>query len=178
MPAVHTVGFNFILGSFNLYGFLHRKMMKGCGILKFTPYLLFIWCAFILVAGCTYDAHAFLYDQVIGFNFEVAPNFHDLLITNDIHLTKEFYVIQKMGHIFAFAVLYFLLLSWIKRNVTAFILCGMFALYTEILQLYFSRNGRIFDVGVDLLGILLSYLMCKIILLSSKGYKASGEICK
>ena len=131
-----------------------------------------------LVAGCTYDAHAFLYDQVIGFNFEVAPNFRDLLITNDIHVTKEFYVIQKIGHIFAFAVLYFLLLSWIKRNEIAFILCGMFALYTEILQLYFSRNGRIFDVGVDLVGIVLSYLICKIFLLSSTEYKATGEICK
>lgn len=153
-------------------------MMKGCAILKFAPYLLFIWAAIMLVAGCTYDAHAFLYDQVIGFNFEVAPNFRDLLITNDIHVTKEFYVIQKMGHIFAFVVLYFLLLSWIKRDGTAFILCGMFALYTEILQLYFSRNGRIFDVGVDLVGILISYLICKFILLNSNGYKATGNVCK
>lgn len=141
------------------------------------PYLLFVWAVIMLVAGCTSDAHAFLYDQVIGFNFEVAPNFLDLLITNDIHLKKEFYIIQKIGHIFAFGVLYFLMLSWIKRNGTAFILCGMFALYTEILQLYFSRNGRIFDVGVDLVGILLSFLLCKIISSKSntnKGYQASG----
>ena len=102
----------------------------------FAPILVFIWAFIILVAGCTSDAHAFLYNQVIHFHVELAPNFRDLLITNDIHFIKEFYVIQKIGHIVAFGILYFFLLHWIKRQVSAFILCGSFALYTEILQLF------------------------------------------
>ena len=129
--------------------------------LYFPPFLVFIWTFIILVAGCTSDAQAFLYNQVIHFQVEFAPNFRDLLITNDIHFTKEFYVIQKIGHIVAFGILYFFLLHWIKRHGNAFILCGTFALYTEILQLFFSRNGRFFDVGVDMVGILISYFLSR-----------------
>jgi VanZ family protein len=129
--------------------------------LYFAPFLVCIWAFIILVAGCTSDAHAFLYNQVIHFQVEFAPNFRDLLITNDIHFKKKFYVIQKIGHIVAFGILYFFLLHWIKRQVSAIILCGSFALYTEILQLFFSRNGRFFDVGIDMVGILITYFLCR-----------------
>ena len=134
----------------------------------FAPFLVFIWAFMILVAGCTSDAHAFLYNQVIHFQVEFAPNFRDLLITNDIHFTKEFYVIQKIGHIVAFGILYFFLLHWIKRHGSTFILCGTFALYTEILQLFFTRNGRFFDVGIDMVGILITYFLCRNLYVNSK----------
>lgn len=134
----------------------------------FAPFLLFVWAVIILIAGCTSDAHAFLYEQVIEFNVKIAPNFRDLLITNDIHISNEFYVIQKIGHISAFGLLFFLLLNWIKRFKIALFLCGMFAFITEVLQLFFNRNGRLFDVGIDIVGILFSYVWCKAILLKSK----------
>lgn len=125
------------------------------------PLLLLFWIVTILVAGCTADAHAFLYEQAISFHLDVTPNFRDLFITHDIYLEKEFYVIQKIGHISAFGLLFFFLFATIKRLGHAFILCSMFAFFTEILQLYFQRNGRLFDVGVDMIGILLAFLLCK-----------------
>ena len=136
--------------------------------LYFAPFLLFVWAVIILIAGCTSDAHAFLYEQVIEFNVEIAPNFRDLLITNDIHITNEFYVIQKIGHIYAFGLLFLLLLNWIKRYKITLMLCGTFAFMTEVLQLFFSRNGRLFDVGIDIVGILFSYVLCRAIFLKTK----------
>ena len=97
----------------------------------------------------------------INFHLNEAPNFRDLLITHDIHLHKEFYIIQKIGHIAAFGLLFILLLATIKRFTYAFILCSLFAFFTELLQLYFQRNGRLFDVGVDILGILIALFLCK-----------------
>ena len=37
----------------------------------------------------------------------------------------------------------------------------MFALLTEVLQLYFNRNERFYDVDVDKIGMLAGYLMCQ-----------------
>jgi len=136
--------------------------------LYFAPFLLFFWAVIILIAGCTSDAHAFLYEQLIEFNVEIAPNFRDLLITNDIHINNKFYVIQKIGHISAFGLLFFLLLNWLRRFNIALMLCGTFAFMTEVLQLFFSRNGRLYDVGIDIVGILFSYVMCRAIFLKTK----------
>lgn len=72
----------------------------------------------MLVAGCTFVVHDFLYDQVMGFIIKVGPNFRDLLITNDIHLTKF-----KKWDIFLLSQYCTFFLSCIKRDGTAFILC-------------------------------------------------------
>ncbi|WP_269049808.1 VanZ family protein [Sporosarcina sp. G11-34] len=96
------------------------------------------------------------------FKFESAPLFSDLFIISDIHLTSEFYLIQKIGHMAAFGLLYLFLFHWIKKPRLAFFCCGLFAFTTEVLQLYFNRNGRLFDVGIDLVGIFLAYLLSRI----------------
>lgn len=122
-----------------------------------------LWAVVIVVAACTADAHAFLYEQVIQFSFETAPNYGDLLIVSDIHLTKEFYLIQKVGHMFTFGVMYFLHLLWMRNAGTALVLTGLFAGFSEVLQLYFNRNGRLFDIGVDMVGICAAYFICTIV---------------
>lgn len=135
--------------------------MKGNFIVNVYPVLTFWWAVFIIIAICTSDAHAFLYEQVVQFHFESAPDFIDLLITSDIHLTQDFYLIQKIGHMITFGILYVFHLLWTKSTGTAFVLTGIFAAFSEVLQLYFNRNGRFFDVGVDLVGISLALLICR-----------------
>ena len=120
-----------------------------------------LWACFMLVAGCTASAHAFLYEQQISFSPNRAPDYFDLWITSDIHLTKEFYVIQKIGHIMAFSFLYLLVFRSTKKAGFSFLLCGIFAFLTEVMQLHFNRNGRFFDVGVDILGILIIFVVCQ-----------------
>ncbi|MDS9472627.1 VanZ family protein [Sporosarcina pasteurii] len=128
--------------------------------MKSTPYFTLLCAAFILVAALTSDAHAFLYYQKVSFKLNASPIFSDLLITSDIHLNSKFYLTQKLGHISAFGFLYFLLYLWIRKPNKAFVICTLFALSTEIIQLYFGRNGRLYDVGIDMIGVGLAYLVC------------------
>ena len=128
------------------------------------PLFVFLWAVFIMVATSNSDPQAFLYEQRVQFRFRLDPDFKDLLITSDIHLTSEFYLIQKTGHILVFGILYVLHFLW-KRNVsTALLLTGIFAAFTEVLQLYFYRSGRIFDVGVDLVGISIAFFISRAII--------------
>lgn len=117
--------------------------------------------AFILVATCTSDPHAFLYQQVVSFKIDSSPVFADLFIIGDIPLTSGFYLIQKTAHVLGFGLLYILLLRGFNNMKIAFVISGSYAFLTEVLQLYFSRSGRLVDVGIDLMGICLAYLLCK-----------------
>ena len=124
------------------------------------PLLPFVWAVVIFICTCNLDpvsiwTHPFL------FQFNVTPKWSDLLITSDIDPTDHFYLFQKVGHFTAFGLLYALLFNWIRKYKTAFILCGSYAILTEILQLFFYRDGRLFDVLIDLTGISLSLLICK-----------------
>lgn len=114
-----------------------------------------------MVATCTSDAQAFLYDQTVNFRFERTPNYVDLFILNDIHLTRKFYLIQKTGHMITFGIMYCFHLMWMKSFGSAFVCTGIVAAFSEVLQLYFNRSGRLFDIGVDLVGIFLAYFICK-----------------
>lgn len=67
-----------------------------------------------------------------------------------------------MGHFFGFFVLA-LLASSFGKNTSALYGCAAYAGLTEILQLFFYRGGRIYDVINDSLGILLAYLLCLIL---------------
>ncbi|MDW0116081.1 VanZ family protein [Sporosarcina thermotolerans] len=133
----------------------------------FTRTLTLIWIFFILVAGCTYSAHAFLYNQVIHFTPLFDPTFADLLITTDFNWTSRFFWIQKFGHMTAFGIMYILVLSSIQKEKKSLIICTVFALITEIMQLFFGRNGRFYDVGIDFIGIFVSFAVCHFLL---RGY--------
>lgn len=119
-----------------------------------------LWAVMILVGSCTSDPQLFIYNQYVNFDFQSDVNFRDLFIISDFQLTSTFFLFQKIGHFAGFALLFFLLFNWIKSYRFTFVLCVMFALITEVLQLYFNRNGRLYDVGVDTLGLVAGYLMC------------------
>ncbi|MGB5947494.1 VanZ family protein [Paenisporosarcina sp.] len=119
-----------------------------------------LWAVMILVGSCTSDPQLFIYNQYVNFDFQSAINFRDLFIISDFQLTSTFFLFQKVGHFAGFALLFFLLFNWIKSYRFTFVLCVIFALLTEVLQLYFNRNGRLYDVGVDSIGLVAGYLMC------------------
>ncbi|MGX6443690.1 VanZ family protein [Neobacillus sp. K501] len=62
---------------------------------------------------------------------------------------------QKLGHIVAFFILTVLLVKCIYSKSLALLLSISYAALTEVLQLFFTRDGRIFDIGFDGIGILL-----------------------
>ena len=114
----------------------------------------------ILVGSCTSDPQLFIYNQYVNFDFQSDVNFRDLFIISDFQLTSTFFLFQKIGHFAGFAFLFFFLFNWIKTYRVTIVLCVIFALLTEVLQLYFNRNGRFYDVAIDTTGMVAGYLMC------------------
>ncbi|WP_438315722.1 VanZ family protein [Sporosarcina sp. FA9] len=141
---------------------------KGRHALFLTRLFTLLYMLIILVAICNADPHAFLYDQVVSFNINPSPTFSDLFLVEGIYLTSSFYLIQKVGHLSVFGLLYIFLLRGFNNTKTALLVSIIFAFSTEIAQLYFNRTGRLVDVAIDLIGILLAYYLCKKIYGTSK----------
>ena len=125
---------------------------------KFLLATLF-WAAGILIVMCTSSAQAFMYEQTLNYEVNFMPDFSDFFITSDVGLTDAFYLLQKAGHILSFGILYILIFNWLHNHHKAFVLCILFAFCSEVLQLFFERNGRLFDVSVDLIGMFLAYML-------------------
>lgn len=123
-----------------------------------------LWALVIVIATCNNDAQAFLFDQEVHFSFTAAPNFSDLLVLHDIDFGDDFYLLQKTGHFLSFALLYVLLFNWLKKRSTAFYISVAFALFTEVLQLYFERDGRLFDACIDVLGAFCALIFVNVLL--------------
>ena len=122
---------------------------------KYIPVIL--WALCILLATNNYNFQSLLFAQEIGFNIRLFPDLSDLFITSDIHLDSKTYVFQKMGHALSFGILFLILAKTINSNTKAIILCSLFAFFTEFLQLFFERSGRLSDVLIDIGGIYLAY---------------------
>ncbi|MBT2726179.1 VanZ family protein [Bacillus sp. ISL-75] len=116
---------------------------------------ILLWAAAILILTCTADFSELMASGKIRFEWVGDPNFSELLFPLPLELSRDF-LLQKCGHVFAFLILTFLLQTKFHSKAFILILAIAFALLTEILQLYFSRDGRMFDIGFDLIGILFA----------------------
>jgi VanZ family protein len=116
---------------------------------------IFVWCVAILIFTCTSSFHDLIQLGVLRFRLESQPTFSDFLSPLPYELSKEF-LLQKVGHILVFQVLTILLLMKFKSHLMILAMAASFAALTEILQLYFNRGGRAFDIGFDLIGILMA----------------------
>jgi VanZ family protein len=116
---------------------------------------IFIWCTAILIFTCTSSFHDLIQLGVMKFRWDGQPTFSDFLSPLPYDLSKGF-LLQKLGHIIAFQVLTILLLMKFRTHMMILAMAASFAALTEFLQLYFNRGGRAFDIGFDLIGILLT----------------------
>jgi len=115
------------------------------------------WALCILLATNNFSFPHLLFAREIGFNFRLFPDFSDLFIISDINLTSKIYLFQKVGHAMSFGILFLLLSRAILENRKTIILCNLFAFFTELLQLFFERSGRLSDVLIDIGGIYFAY---------------------
>ncbi|MEH7886709.1 VanZ family protein [Bacillus sp. JJ1609] len=112
--------------------------------------LLAFWTMAVLLMTCTTGFELENNMLQLYFSWTSKPEFEDLFLRLPIELTEPF-ILQKVGHLFAFVILGFLLKMQTSTDKTIlFSLC--FAMLTEVLQLYLSRGGRLFDVAFDLIG--------------------------
>lgn len=125
--------------------------------MRFPLFLVVLWALVILAVMSTSDAYAFLVDQVVEYQINLQPNFLELLKFSDVAFNDAFYLAQKTGHLLSFGILYILTFIWLKQTFYSWFLCTSFAFFSEVFQLFFDRNGRLFDVGIDLIGIFLAH---------------------
>jgi len=123
--------------------------------------LVLIWGMILGVHTWTDNLDALLRLQSIGFKWVPHPNFLDFFNLNDITKIHHYFLIVKTGHFIGFALFDFLLFNWKRNHKWSLLISFLFALLTEILQLFFGRDGRLYDVVIDTSGAFTVYYMIK-----------------
>jgi VanZ family protein len=118
-------------------------------------FLILVWCAVILLFTCTASFHDLVQYGIVRFQWSGEPEFAMFFSPLPDGLSSGI-IIQKVGHVITFHLLTLLLLLKLRSRITILLLAASFASLTEILQLYFTRSGRLVDVGLDLIGILIA----------------------
>lgn len=117
--------------------------------------ILIIWGSMILLLTATSDFSSLIegHPQMM-FDWDTRPRFEQIIELPQ-SLTQG-YTMQKLGHIACFYILANLTSSTSVKN---FIWLLLFACFTEFLQLYTGRSGRLLDVGYDVIGIYLGLMV-------------------
>ncbi|MGE6754551.1 VanZ family protein [Rossellomorea sp. NPDC071047] len=133
--------------------------------------LAFIYSIFVIIMTCTQNITKLAVEGP-SFQWNPEPDFLRFFDFHSYPFHSQTYLFQKSGHVIAFYFLAFMIHFTIRKGSIGFILSVAFALFTEIAQLYFSRTGCLLDVGYDVLGISLYFILYtvnqKIMVLSSK----------
>lgn len=116
--------------------------------------LILFWAAAIFVLTCTASFSELMESGIIRFQWNGNPQLTEFFspMPNQLH---EDFLRQKIGHIGSFGVLTILLLSKYRSQKWILLITLFYSGLTEFLQLFFTRDGRLFDIGFDLIGILL-----------------------
>ncbi|MDL1162346.1 VanZ family protein [Yersinia pestis] len=120
-----------------------------------------IWALALFVFTCSLNFQLLIQYHIVNFRFNPSPDWSELTKL-DFQWYSSDWILRKIGHFIGFFILA-LLASDFGRRRTAFFWSVAYAALTEILQLFFFRGGRIYDVINDSLGILLAYLLCMIL---------------
>jgi len=122
-------------------------------------FLTLIWACILFIFTCSVNFHMLIKYQFIDFQINPAPDWLELL-KSDYQWSDTEWLQRKAGHMLGFFILA-LLGSKFGKYRSAFYLSVLYAAVTEILQLYFFRGGRIYDVFIDTVGVLLAFLFCR-----------------
>lgn len=153
---VMDVFFCYFLHHVIVYVVIHRHVRYKGGYVM-NRLLLAGWILFILISVCTESFSGMVMSQTVAFHFQPHPDLSHVLDMDFTELTIPEVAIQKSGHAFSFFVLTYLLWKQIGSIKLAIAVSFMFAFFTEVLQLFFSRGGCIRDVLIDAVGIVLFY---------------------
>lgn len=137
---------------------MRLEVLKGRQF-KIVPVI--IWGIILLVHTWTSNLGLLFRDQAISFKWVVSPDYLSFFYLQDISTIHHYFIIVKTGHFIGFAIFDYLLYRWLKNHKWSIMISITFALMTEILQLYFGRDGRLYDLVIDSLGILTVYFILK-----------------
>lgn len=117
--------------------------------------LIILWAGAIFIFTCTADFTSLMESGMIQFQWDGQPDPSKLFSPLPAELSPHF-LLQKLGHLSAFFILTILLQARFHSKLSTLIIAISYAALTELLQLFFTRDGRLFDIGIDTIGILLA----------------------
>ncbi|WP_256239260.1 VanZ family protein [Bacillus sp. EB600] len=123
--------------------------------------LVIVWGMFLGMDTWTDNLGALLRFQTIGFKWVSSPDFLSFFYWTDISKIHHNFVIVKIGHFLGFGMFDFLLFNWKQSHKEALGISFTFALLTEVLQLFFGRDGRLYDLLIDSFGAMSVYFIVK-----------------
>jgi hypothetical protein len=132
-----------------------RGLMKRRGI------LVLVWTIILGVNTWTENLGDLLRLHSIGFKWNPSPNYLSFFYFEDISEIHSHFIIVKIGHFIGFAIFDLLIFNWTRNHKWSLVLSISFAVLTEILQLFFGRDGRLYDVIIDSLGVFTVYSILK-----------------
>lgn len=116
-------------------------------------FLVIFWLIFIFMATCTDDVHAILHEQSVSFTFQPKPAWQEFNFFYPVEQISDF---EMIGHFLLFFVLTILLSETNARTRTIIIFSVLYAMLTEVLQLFFNRGAELYDIMADILGIMVA----------------------
>lgn len=139
----------------------------------FRAMFLIIWAGVIFLLTCVSNFRELTNSREIEFTFQGSPDLS--MFFSKIPVLTDGFVIQKMGHILAFLFLAIIVYSCFQSYYITFCVCVFYGFITEFLQLYFSRGGRLFDVGIDAVGVLIGIFYTVIVMHLKRNAEAKDE---
>ncbi|WP_151736527.1 VanZ family protein [Paenibacillus tengchongensis] len=116
-----------------------------------------VWGALLFVFTCAADSSFWSVPEIPYFQWTPYPDFRKMTVI-DVMATSQF-IIRKIGHCFGFTTFTMLIYWNIKSLKNSFILAVSYAALTEFMQLYFGRDGRIYDILIDSAGVVIGVLL-------------------
>jgi VanZ family protein len=121
--------------------------------------MFILWAGLIFLFTCSESLEEFILKGEISFQWNSQPKMSEFLYPLPA-VPNEAFISRKLGHAMSFFILtIFGYCRFSIRNLVS--LCFLYAILTEVLQLFFQRGGRLFDIGFDSMGILLAFVFLK-----------------
>ena len=123
--------------------------------------MVLLYCINLFILTCTENFTGLIEEGKISFHWIPNPDYMKFLNMHSYSFQEPSYIFQKAGHCAAFLILAVVVYWMINNMIAAFSVSVIFAIFTEVMQLHFSRTGCLLDVGYDTIGILCGLLICK-----------------
>jgi VanZ family protein len=119
---------------------------------------LFLWTGLIFIFTCSVSMEEIFLHGSFQFHWNSNPNwgefFYPLPASPD-----EAFISRKLGHAVSFFILFVIGYLRFFSIQMMLVLTFFYATMTEVLQLFFYRGGRLFDIGFDGIGIIMASVL-------------------
>lgn len=125
--------------------------------------IIILWGLFLLLNTWTESIEKLMYLHTFGFVWVPSPDLLSFFNFNDFTAFHPEFIKVKLGHFIGFAILDLLLFNLLKSHKYSIGISITFAFITEFVQLFFGRDGRLYDLAIDSLGISSVFFIVKIL---------------